>query len=344
MKTYEDLEGDGGSNIIGQVVELGEKLRSRLDKIKHKVALMSGKGGVGKSSITANIASCLADRGNKVGILDADLNGPSIGHLLGVGNDQKLEMKDDGLDPGIGHQEIRIMSMDMLVKTADTPVMWTEEADATAVWVSTMESTAIRELLADTNWGELDYLLIDMPPGSDRIDNIRSLIPELAGVVEITIPSPLSQHIVTKSITKNNKMGVPINDWTGKIIGSTFENANTAITPKHGGNVFCAIEVITAATFASSEGLIAEQYDHDSRGYSDANPDGIASDTKSGWINTEDTDAKIGAGKGTSGAFDYRDLIGHSSYQYSEFAYFDLSEPWGVTRRFYFYNSLNYYS
>ena len=210
MKTYEDLEGDGGSDIIGQVTELGKTLRSRLDKIKHKVALMSGKGGVGKSSITANIASCLADRGLKVGILDADLNGPSIGHLLGVGNDIKLEMKDDGMEPGVGHQGIRIMTMDMLVKTADTPVMWTEEADATAVWVSTMESTAIRELLADTNWGELDYLLIDMPPGSDRIDNIRSLIPELAGAVEITIPSPLSQHIVTKSITKNNKMKVPI--------------------------------------------------------------------------------------------------------------------------------------
>ena len=210
MKTYEDLVGDGGSDIIGQVTELGEKLRSRLDKIKYKVALMSGKGGVGKSSITANIASCLADRGNKVGILDADLNGPSIGHLLGVGNDAKLEMKDDGLDPGIGHQGIRIMSMEMLLKTADTPVMWTDADDATASWVSVMESTAIRELLADTNWGELDYLLIDMPPGSDRIDNIRSLIPELEGVVEITIPSPLSQHIVTKSITKNNKMGVPI--------------------------------------------------------------------------------------------------------------------------------------
>ena len=210
MKTYEDLEGDGGSNIIGQVVQLGEKLRSRLDKIKHKVALMSGKGGVGKSSITANIASCLADRGYKVGILDADLNGPSIGHLLGVGNELKLETKNEGIEPGNGHQGIKIMSMDMLLKSADTPVMWTEEANATAVWVSTMESTAIRELLADTNWGELDYLLIDMPPGSDRIDNIRSLIPELAGAVEITIPSMLSQHFVTKSITKNNKMGVPI--------------------------------------------------------------------------------------------------------------------------------------
>ena len=114
MKTYEDLEGDGGSNIIGQVVELGEKLRTRLDKIKYKVALMSGKGGVGKSSITANIASCLADRGNKVGILDADLNGPSIGHLLGVGNDAQLDMKDDGLEPGIGHQGIRIISIDMI--------------------------------------------------------------------------------------------------------------------------------------------------------------------------------------------------------------------------------------
>ena len=133
------------------------------------------------------------------------------------------KMKEDGLEPGIGYQGIRIMSMDMLLKSADTPVMWTDEDDATASWVSIMESTATRELMADTNWGELDYLLIDMPPGSDRIDNIRSLIPELAGVVEITIPSPLSQHIVTKSITKNNKMGVPI-------IG-LIENMATYICP-----------------------------------------------------------------------------------------------------------------
>jgi len=221
MKTYEDLEGDGGSNIIGQVVQLGEKLRSRLDRIKHKVALMSGKGGVGKSSITANIASCLADRGYKVGILDADLNGPSIGHLLGVGNDLKLETKDEGIEPGNGYQGIKIMSMDMLLKSEDTPVMWTEEAEATAVWVSTMESTALRELVADTDWGDLDFLLIDMPPGSDRIDNIRSLIPELAGVVEITIPSLLSQHIVSKSIAKNNKMKVPIIGLVENMAGYT---------------------------------------------------------------------------------------------------------------------------
>lgn len=210
MKTYEDLAGDGGSNIIGQVVFKREQLRVRLDKIKHKVALMSGKGGVGKSSITANIAACLVDRGYSVGILDADLNGPSIGLLLGVGSDHELVVDERGVQPGKGPLGIKVMSMDMLLSQPDMPVMWTDDESASAVWVSTMESTALRELLSDTDWGELDYLLIDMPPGSDRIDNIRDLIPELAGVVEITIPSPLSQHIVSKSITKNNKLGVSI--------------------------------------------------------------------------------------------------------------------------------------
>ncbi len=210
MKTYEDLPFDGGSNIIDQVVDQREKLRARLDQIKHKVCLMSGKGGVGKSSITANMAACLASQGYKVGILDADLNGPSIGKLLGVSNEEKLEIGPEGVEPGQGAMGIKIMSMDMLLPNADSPVIWTEGKDATAVWVSTMESTALQELLKDTIWGELDYLLIDMPPGSDRIDNIRDLIPELDGVVEITIPSPISQHIVSKSITKNSQLGVSI--------------------------------------------------------------------------------------------------------------------------------------
>ncbi len=232
MKTYEDLAGDGGSNIISQVVSQREKLSARLAKIKHKVALMSGKGGVGKSSITANIAACLVDRGYSVGILDADLNGPCIGNLLGVGCDQKLVIDDDGIDAGEGALGIKIMSMYMLLLSPDTPVMWTDDADATSTWVSTMESTALRELLADTHWGELDYLLIDMPPGSDRMDNIRDLIPELAGVIEITIPSQLSQYIVSKSITKNNRMGVPI-------IG-LIENMATYVCPhcNHEGKLF----------------------------------------------------------------------------------------------------------
>lgn len=223
MKTYEDLAGDGGSNIIQQVTTQLERLRARLDPIKHKIAVMSGKGGVGKSSITANIAACLTDRGRKVGILDADLNGPSISRLLGVGNDKKLIIDESGVNAGDGFLGIKIMSMDMLLPNPDSPVMWTHKSGETASWISMFESTALRELLADTRWGELDFLLLDMPPGSDRIDNIKELIPELAGVVEITIPSQISQHIVSKSISKNSKVGV-------SIIG-LIENMATYVCP-----------------------------------------------------------------------------------------------------------------
>ena len=210
MKTYDDLAGDGGSNVIEQVMSQREKLRKRLDPIKHKISVMSGKGGVGKSSVTANMAVCLATLGYKVGILDADLNGPSMGKLLSVPHSDKLQISPEGVQPAIGALGIKIMSMDMLLPSADSPVMWNEGKDATAVWISMMESQALRELLTDTIWGELDYLLIDMPPGSDRIDNVRDLIPELDGVVEITIPSPISQHIVSKSISKSNQLGVSI--------------------------------------------------------------------------------------------------------------------------------------
>lgn len=78
-------------------------------------------------------------------------------------------------------------------------------------------------------------------------------------------------------------MATPINDWTGKIIGSTFEGGTTTVTPNHGGNVFCTIEIITAAVFNSTSGLVSAQYDHDS--------DNVKTDTKSAWVNTEDTDA-----------------------------------------------------
>ena len=210
MKSYDDLVGDGGSNVIEQVVSQREKLQKRLLPIKHKICLMSGKGGVGKSSVTTNMAVCLASQGHKVGILDADLNGPSIGKLLNVPPSDKLQISPEGVQPATGALGIKIMSMDMLLPSADSPVMWNEGKDATAVWISMMESQALRELLTDTIWGELDYLLIDMPPGSDRIDNVRDLIPDLDGVVEITIPSPISQHIVSKSIAKSSQLGIPI--------------------------------------------------------------------------------------------------------------------------------------
>ena len=89
---------------------------------------MSGKGGVCKSSLTANVAASLVERGHSVGILDADLNGPSICHLLGVRSNQNLVIDDRGVQPGKGTHGIKLMSMDMLLSNPDSPVMWTEEA------------------------------------------------------------------------------------------------------------------------------------------------------------------------------------------------------------------------
>lgn len=201
MKKYKDIVGDGGSNILAQVGEQIERLKARLDKIHHSMVIMSGKGGVGKSSITANLAVALGLKGYSIGVLDADINGPSLAKMMGV-RGQKLSMTSQGVQPAVGPINIRVMSMDLLLPTDETPVMWKAPTQQEAfVWRGTMEVTALREFLADTNWGHLDFLLLDLPPGADRLPNIVELIPNLGGILIVTIPSEVSQLVVKKSIT-----------------------------------------------------------------------------------------------------------------------------------------------
>ena len=123
MKTYSDLPSDGGSGIVGQVTQQVSRLQNRLESVRHTVAIMSGKGGVGKSSITANIASALALRGNSVGVLDADINGPSIAKMIGV-RGMKVDYGSDGVKPAISPLGVRVMSMDLFLKDDETPVLW----------------------------------------------------------------------------------------------------------------------------------------------------------------------------------------------------------------------------
>ena len=113
MKKYSDIAGDGGSNIVAQVTEQIGRLKSRMDRIKYKVAVMSGKGGVGKSAVTVNLSTLLAMRGYRVSIADADLNGPSVAKMTGV-RGRKPEITEDGVLPAIGYYGIKVMSMDML--------------------------------------------------------------------------------------------------------------------------------------------------------------------------------------------------------------------------------------
>ena len=172
---------------------------------------MSGKGGVGKSSLTANLATALTLKGNTVGVVDADINGPTLAKMMGVRN-ATLEYTPTGVKPAITALGTKLISMDLLLVEDDAPVIWNAHTQKDAfTWRSTMEVGALREFIADTEWGNLDYLLLDLPPGTDRLPNVAELIPNLGGVVVVTIPSEVSQLIVKKSITMaRDILNVPI--------------------------------------------------------------------------------------------------------------------------------------
>lgn len=201
MKTYKELPNDAGSNIIGQVTAQANRIQKRLASVKHTIAIMSGKGGVGKSSLTANLATALTLKGNAVGVVDADINGPTLAKMMGVRN-ATLAYSQGGVKPAITAFGTKLISMDLLLAEDDAPVLWNAHTQKDAfTWRSTMEVGALREFIADTEWGTLDYLLLDLPPGTDRLPNLIELIPNLGGVVVVTIPSEVSQLIVKKSVT-----------------------------------------------------------------------------------------------------------------------------------------------
>ena len=210
MKRYKDIAGDGGSNIAQQVGEQQARLQARLAEVRAVVAVISGKGGVGKSSITANLAACWALEGRRVGGLDADLNGPTMATMLGV-RGRRLVVGADGVTPPEGALGIRVMSMDLLLPSDDTPLVWEAPTQAEShTWRGAMEANALREFLADTAWGALDVLLLDLPPGTDRLVTVAGLLPVLSGTVVVTIPSDVAHLVVRKSITIAAQAKAPV--------------------------------------------------------------------------------------------------------------------------------------
>ncbi len=231
-KIVKDLESQGAApasvtDILGQVGDQIERVRKRLSRISHKMAVMSGKGGVGKSSVTISLALVFAKKGLKVGILDADISGPSIPKMLGVGG-KTINITPEGAMPSVSHLGIKVASMDLMLAGNNTPVAWKGTWQDSAVWRGALEMGVIRELLADVVWGDLDLLLIDMPPASsDKPPVIANLIPDLDGAIMVTIPTEVSQYIVRKSVTFATKeLKIPI-------VG-LIENMKSFICPECG--------------------------------------------------------------------------------------------------------------
>ena len=207
IRTYKDVSHDTGSELLEQVMDHQRRLDARLARVGSVVAVASGKGGVGKSAITANLAASLAARGLRVGAVDADLNGPSLGRMLGVAG-ARLADGADGVEPALSPCGVRVISMEMLQEEEDAPLRWKEPSMGRFIWQSAMETGALREFLGDVVWGELDVLFVDVPPGTDKISRLLDLVPNLDQMLMVTTPSEATRFVVSKSIRLAREAGV----------------------------------------------------------------------------------------------------------------------------------------
>jgi len=175
-------------------------LQDRMAKIKHKIMVLSGKGGVGKSTVAVNIAVALGLEGKKVGILDADFHGPSIPTLLHL-NGKPLKAGENGIEPIDFVEGVKVISIGFFMA----------EQDKAVIWRGPMKISVLKQLLAEVNWGELDYLIIDFPPGTgDEPLSVAQLIPNADGAIIVTTPQDLSLIDVRKSIDFCRQLKLPV--------------------------------------------------------------------------------------------------------------------------------------
>jgi ATP-binding protein involved in chromosome partitioning len=207
FRTYHEVEGTGQGDVPEQVEGQLERLARRLRDIDAVWLVASGKGGVGKSALTANLAAALAAGGLRVGALDADLNGPSLARMLDADR-ASLAVHDDAVDPARGVAGVRVMSTDLLLGAEDAPLRWREPDAFGFVWQSALETGALREFLADIRWGRLDVLLLDLPPGTDKLMRTFQLLPDPAGVILVTTPSRAARAVVGRSVRLVEEHGV----------------------------------------------------------------------------------------------------------------------------------------
>lgn len=186
--------GHGGQMTPEQqkaMIEQEIKISQHLGKIKYKIAVMSGKGGVGKSTVAANLAEAFKNKGYKTGILDADIHGPNIPKMLGVAG-YYVGIDEEGLMvPVESESGVEVMSMAFLLEDKSQPI----------IWRGPQKTGTIKQLIADVNWGDLDVLIIDNPPGTgDEPLTVLQTIPNIDAVVMVTTPNDVSQDDVVKCV------------------------------------------------------------------------------------------------------------------------------------------------
>ena len=182
-------------------------------KIKHKIMVLSGKGGVGKSTVSTGLALSLAQQGHTVGILDIDITGPNVPKMMGL-DGKRLHVEQGRIHPAQGHLGVKVISMAFLLEDEDTPVEWR----------GPIKLGAIQQFIADVEWGEIDYLVIDFPPGtSDEPLTVAQSLPDIDGMVIVTTPQDVALLDSRKSITFSESLKVPVIGVVENMSGYTIQ-------------------------------------------------------------------------------------------------------------------------
>ena len=184
---------------VKRVANDESKVIDNLQKIKHKIVILSGKGGVGKSTVAANLAFSLSTRGSEVGLLDVDITGPNIPKMLGI-EDKRLSSSGTNIMPFIVSPHLKVISMAFLLKDKDTPV----------IWRGPLKMKVIQQFLGDVAWGNLDYLIMDLPPGTgDEPLSIAQLIPDSSTII-VTTPQDVALLDSRKAVTFARSLKTPV--------------------------------------------------------------------------------------------------------------------------------------
>ncbi len=218
MKTYFDIAGDGGSQIVDQVVDIQEKIRHKLSRVKHRLAIASGKGGVGKSTLAMQLAAALRQRGKTVTLLDADLNGPSLAHMAGL-QESLFIPGPAGLHVPKTKDGIGVLSLGSMVSEDQAIDFESVAPSESFTWRATREFTTFRDLLAGTDWGTLDYLVIDLPPGAHKCYEFAQFLGSETAFVLVTLPSDVSQGVVRRSVSALKKLKNPLLGYVENMSG-----------------------------------------------------------------------------------------------------------------------------
>jgi len=211
-----------------------KRLAEAMSQVKHKFMVLSGKGGVGKSSVAVNLAVTLAQQGYKVGIMDADIHGPNVPKMFGC-EDMRLVGGPDGLAPVTVSSGVKMVSIAFLLRNKDDAV----------IWRGPLKHSLIKQFLGEVFWGALDYLIVDLPPGTgDEALSTAHLIKNVDGAVIVTTPQDVALLDSRKSITFCRQIHIPLIGIVENMSGFTCPHCNKEINLfKMGGGEKAAQEM-----------------------------------------------------------------------------------------------------